>query len=64
MYIRIFNHSTADESDTRPTQHITTGNNYRNYIDILSPTESARREFNTGNRGYFREIIFVTYKCT
>ena len=59
MYVRIFNHSTAYESDTRPTQHITTSNNYLNYIHILSPTESARRVFNAGNRRYVREITYL-----
>ena len=39
----------AYESDIRSAQHITTSNNYLNYIHILSPTESARRVFNAGN---------------
>jgi len=60
MQRSIFNISMAYESDTRATQHITTSSNYRNYIHILSPTECARRVFNTGNGRYFREIILVT----
>ena len=60
MQRSIFNTRMACESDTRSTQHVTTSSNYRNYIHILSPTESARRVFNTGNGRYFREIILVT----
>ena len=54
----------AYESDTRSTQHITTSSNYRNYIQILSPTESARRVFNAGNRRYVREITYLPQKCS
>jgi len=63
MQRSIFYTSMAYESDIRPTQHITTSNNYLNYIYILSPTECARRVFNAENRRYFREIIFLTQKC-